>query len=164
MAWCPLLWFLYNSTYSAVFINFSSVVLVERKKCVSVSVHPWKQHWFFILLQCLFCVLFNSLWKHIQSTCSHTAKSAIYKGEVFVYKIQSSAVVDSFLSERKKKKSNYLIFKLWYPGDKQKLHLTQWQIFLDSSRFFKHWTPGEEDPGSIPALAARSLLVGSVSV
>ena len=25
-------------------------------------------------------------------------------------------------------------------------------------------TPGEEDPGSIPAVAARSLLVGSVSV
>ena len=28
----------------------------------------------------------------------------------------------------------------------------------------KRATPGEEDPGSIPAVAARSLLVGSVSV
>ena len=28
----------------------------------------------------------------------------------------------------------------------------------------EHATPGEEVPGSIPAVAARSLLVGSVSV
>ena len=28
----------------------------------------------------------------------------------------------------------------------------------------EHATPGEEAPGSIPAVAARSLLVGSVSV
>ena len=32
------------------------------------------------------------------------------------------------------------------------------------AQLVEHVTPGEEVPGSIPAVAARSLLVGSVSV
>ena len=47
-----------------------------------------------------------------------------------------------------------------YPGMKDSLYI-EWGAVAQS---VERSTPGEEVPGSIPAVAARSLLFGSVSV
>ena len=76
------------------------------------------------------------------------------------------------INKKKKKKTTQHWVRVWYQID-SKLNVEskydfklkhEVQPYSAVAQSVERATPGEEVPGSIPAVAARSLLVGSVSV